>query len=144
MPKYLLVDTDVLPEVFLKVVSAKAMLADGSAKTASQAAKLAGISRSAFYKYKDSVFAQGMSSSASLLTLSATLKDQPGVLSRLIGELYGAGVNILTVNQNIPVDGVALVSVSARGDALRMEVGDLLAHLKTVAGVVEARLVAGG
>ncbi len=79
-----------------------------------------------------------------MLTLTATLRDEPGVLSRLIGELYGAGVNILTINQNIPVDGVALVSVSARGDALRMELGDLVAHLKSVQGIVDVKLIAGG
>lgn len=143
MPRYLLIDTDVLPDVFIKVVNAKALLANGSAKTASQAAQMAGLSRSAFYKYKDSVFAQTTSSAGSMLTLTATLQDEPGVLSRLIGELYEAGVNILTINQNIPVDGVALVSVSARGDALRMELGDLLAHLKSVQGIVDVRLIAG-
>lgn len=144
MMRYLLVDTNVLPDVFAKVVSAKALLANGSAKTASQAAQMAGVSRSAFYKYKDCVFAQSASQKGSMLTLTATLQDEPGVLSRLIGELYGAGVNILTINQNIPVDGVALVSVSARGDALRMELGDLLAHLKSVQGIVDVKLIAGG
>ncbi len=144
MSNYLLVDSNVLPEVFAKVVAAKALLATGKAKTSSQAAQMAGISRSAFYKYKDSVYAQGAASSNSMLTLTATLSDEPGVLSRLIGELYEAGVNILTINQNIPVDGVALVSVSVRGDALRMELGELLIHLKSVQGIVDVRLIAGG
>ncbi len=141
--KYLLVDCDVLPEVFAKVVEAKSLLAHGRAKTTSQATQMAGISRSAFYKYKDFVFAQGTNARENLITLTATLSDEPGVLSRLIGELYTAGVNILTVNQNIPVDGVALVSVSARSDKLRMEVGDLLTHLRSVEGIVEVRVVAG-
>lgn len=139
-----MVDCNVLPDVFARVVKAKALLANGSAKTTSQAAQLAGISRSAFYKYKDCVFAKGASASDSLLTLTATLSDEPGVLSRLIGELYEAGVNILTVNQNIPVDGVALVSVSARGDSLHMEVGDLLMLIREMQGVVDVRLIAGG
>ena len=51
--KYLLVDSQILPEVYLKVILAKKLLAQGKAKSASDAAKAAGISRSAFYKYKD-------------------------------------------------------------------------------------------
>ena len=142
-PKYLLVDAAVLPDVFLRVVTAKSLLAGGKAKTTSQAAQMVGISRSAFYKYKDSVFAQGASAADSMLTLTATLSDEPGVLSRFTSELYSAGANILTVNQNIPVDGVALVSVSARSDNLKMETGELLSHLKAMEGIVDVRLISG-
>lgn len=142
-PKYLLVDANVLPDVFLKVVAAKSLLACGKAKTTSQAAQMVGISRSAFYKYKDSVFTQGASAADSMLTLTATLSDEPGVLSRFTSELYSAGANILTVNQNIPVDGVALVSVSARSDNLKMETGELLQQLKRMEGIVDVRLISG-
>ncbi|MDR2931725.1 MAG: hypothetical protein LBV27_01325, partial [Oscillospiraceae bacterium] len=54
--KYFLVETTVLPEVFLKVAEAKALLAQGKAQSLSGAARMVGISRSALYKYKDSVF----------------------------------------------------------------------------------------
>ena len=50
----LLVDAGVLPEVFGKVLEAKEHLQSGRAATAAEAARMAGISRSAFYKYKDS------------------------------------------------------------------------------------------
>ena len=54
--RLLLVDSSVLPEVFLRVVEAKRMLAVGQVRSLSEAAKAAGISRSALYKYKDCVF----------------------------------------------------------------------------------------
>lgn len=54
--KYLLVNESLLPEVYSKVIAAKAYLASGEAPNATQAAKMAGISRSAYYKYKDGVF----------------------------------------------------------------------------------------
>ncbi len=54
--RFLLVDADVLPEVFVKVLQAKELLASGAVSNISAAAKQAGISRSAFYKYKDTVF----------------------------------------------------------------------------------------
>lgn len=141
--KYMLVDTAVLPDVFLKVVEAKELLAKGGAKNASQASQMAGISRSAFYKYKDCVFAYSQSGSHNMLTITASLRDEPGVLSRFTSQLYDAGCNILTVNQNIPVDGVALVSISGRGDKIEIEISELLSLLKQVDGVVDAKIVAG-
>ena len=39
---FLLVDAKVLPDVFLKVVDAKMLLAQGKAKSSSQAAQMAG------------------------------------------------------------------------------------------------------
>ena len=130
-----------LPEVFLKVVEAKMLLAQGKAKSSSQAAKLAGISRSAFYKYKDSVYLYDERMSESLVTFSLTLEDRPGVLSSTLTELYKAGANIITVNQNIPVDGVAIVSISARiGNAScsRLEILEMLGNLD---GIVEAKTI---
>ena len=103
--KFILLESSVVPDVFIKVLEAKRLLAEGEAKSATQAAKTAGISRSAFYKYKDSVFSYGKGSGGSILTVSATLKDRAGVLSGLLLEFYKAGANILTVNQNIPTGG---------------------------------------
>ena len=138
-PKYLLVDSRVLPDVFCKVVYAKRLLAKGKARSSSEAAKMADISRSAFYKYKDCVYPYESQMGDSIATFSATLEDEPGVLVALIAELYGVGANILTVNQSIPVDGVAPVTVSARTMGVVMEDDELLGLLRAVPGVVEIR-----
>ena len=47
--RFLLVDSSALPDVFLKVLQAKELLASGSVSNISTAARQAGISRSAFY-----------------------------------------------------------------------------------------------
>ena len=140
-PKYLLVDLKVLPDVFYKVVYAKKLIAQGKAKSSSEAAKLAGISRSAFYKYKDSVFLYENRSSQRIVTLSVTLEDEPGVLSSLLTELYRIGANIVTVNQNIPVDGVAPVSISCRINQDRAD-EELVEAIHALSGVVEVRTIA--
>ena len=101
--KLLLVDADALPEVFLKVIEAKQYLASGAAVNTSEAARMAGISRSAFYKYKNAVFPYKDKGASRLITVHAVLQDRPGVLMALISAFYSAGANILTVNQNIPV-----------------------------------------
>lgn len=137
--KFLLVAADALPEVFSKVMQAKLLLTRGKAKNASQAARLADISRSAFYKYKDSVFLYDERMQQNIVTFYLTLEDRPGVLSTLLSKLYGVGANVVTVNQNIPVDGVAVATVSVRTLESGCTKVEILELLESLDGVVEAR-----
>ncbi len=116
MPKseLLLVDAAILPEGYRKVVEAKQLLKNGRAKNLAEAARMTGISRSTFYKYKDRVFAYSERSERKILTIHVMLEDRPGVLSGLLSSMYEAGANILTINQNIPVSGFASVSFSVQ------------------------------
>ncbi|HIY28338.1 MAG TPA: ACT domain-containing protein, partial [Firmicutes bacterium] len=100
---YLLVEQDVLPEVFTKVIQAKQYLLDGEASSTSEAVRMAGISRSVFYKYKDAVYPYNRKLSNHMITVQAMLLDRPGVLMSLVSAVYAKGANILTINQNIPV-----------------------------------------
>ena len=135
-PQYLLVDARALPEVFLKVIEAKRLLAQGKTSSLSQAVRLAGISRSAFYKYRDCVHQYSGEDAGSITTLYCELCDEPGVLSSLIAALYKAGGNIITINQNIPVDGVAPITVS-----LRTNGSNLLPQIQSLTGIVSARIL---
>ena len=139
--KFVLLSLESLPEVFEKVLTAKKLLAQGKVKSAAEAARTAGISRSAFYKYRDAVFLYEDKEQERMVNLYLKLEDEPGILSTVISALYQERVNIITVNQNIPVDGVAPVSICARltGDGPRMS--DLLEFLEKTPGVVEARKI---
>ena len=141
-PTYLLIDSQVLPDVFLKVVRAKEMLARGKVKSAAMAARACGISRSAFYKYKDSVelFDRG---GGSMITLYFSLADEPGVLSAVLGCIYDAGANILTINQNIPANGCAVVTMTAETSTLRRSLEEVLGDAKASPGVLKCEILAG-
>lgn len=139
----LLVRTDVLPEVFEKVVKAKYLLSSKKAKSASEAARICGISRSAFYKYKDSVFYYSEPGIGSIINLSAVLEDMAGVLSSFISVLRESGVNILTINQGMPSGGVASVTVSYRSKVDGFSVEDILNNLSQIDGVVSVHQVLG-
>jgi chorismate mutase len=132
---YLLVDKNVLPQVFSKVVEAKQYLINSEAASTSEAARMAGISRSVFYKYKDAVYPYNDKVTDRIITIQVVLYDKPGVLMALISGFYSVGANILTINQNIPVNGKALVSISARVDNMVGSVADLLLLLKQISGV---------
>jgi chorismate mutase len=140
---YFLVDSKVLPSVFESVVLAKELLADGRAQNASQAAKMAGISRSAFYKYKDFVFKYS-DTDQKTLTIFARLSDKAGMLSSLTTKLYEYGANILTVNQGIPVDGAADVSITIKTDDITVSVDEILQSLKGIDGVISIKSMNGG
>lgn len=137
-----LVDSSVLPDTFNKVIYAKKLLQTGKAQSASDACQKAGLSRSAFYKYKEHVFDYD-DTAGRIVTIYAELADRAGILSKLISVLYECGANIMTVNQNIPSGGSAAVSVSFRTGQLKMSVSQTLSSLKKLDGVRLIRQVSG-
>lgn len=141
--RFYLVRGDVLPEVFLKVVGARELLNTGEARTVSQAVVRMGISRSAFYKYKDAVLPFRDMTRGRIFTFNLFLRDEMGVLSAVLAIFADVGANILTINQNIPSGGVALVTIAAKLDNATMTPDELLVRLKKGAGVVSAELLAG-
>lgn len=142
--EYLLVKTNALPEVFRSVARAKHLLSTGEASSATEAARMVGISRSAFYKYKDEVMPYVRSEAASVITVHAVLKDQPGALAQFTAVFFDVQANILTVNQNIPVQSAASVSVSARTDTMSVSLSELLERLRALPQVQSLDNISGG
>lgn len=137
----ILVDSNVLPIVFLKVLEAKKMLSKGLAKNSSDACKMVDISRSAFYKYKDKIFLYEDKEAQKTIALYFRLSDEPGVLSAILSELYKHSANILTVNQNIPIDGVADVTITIRIDKQYTDMKNLKLDFAKINGVVEFKRI---
>ncbi len=133
--RFFLVEASVLPEVFLKVLKAKELLASGEAKNISSATRQADISRSAFYKYKDCIF--DAENSREVLTVMATLRDQTGALQALLAGISAAGASIVTINQSTPENGAAQVAVSIRTGTMQMTVDEMMAQLSRQPTVVE-------
>ncbi len=141
--KYYLVEGDMLPEIFLKVEDAKALLQTGAADTVADAVAQVGISRSAFYKYKDAISPFQDMKRGNILTFHVLLRDKPGVLSAVLACFAECGANILTINQSIPVNGVANVTVSAETSGMYTDMEMLLRSLRDAAGVLKAEVMAG-
>ena len=141
--KYYLVAADALPEVFVKVVEANRMLRSGEAATALEAARAVGISRSAFYKYRDAVKPFADPGTGHIVTFYALLKNRSGVLSNLLSIFAASGANILTINQSIPVNGCAAVTVSADTSAMEDSLEALLSGAAALDGVVRFEILAG-
>jgi len=142
-PKFYLVQADMLPEIFLKVVHARELLTTGAVKTVSDAVAQVGISRSAFYKYKDSVMPFRDMTQGRIFTFNTFLLDKQGVLSSVLAVFASVGANILTINQSIPSDGVAFVTISAKLDNADITPDELIVRMRNAEGVVSAELLAG-
>jgi chorismate mutase len=141
--KYYLVKADVLPEVFMKVTEVKELLETGEARTVAEAVEKIGISRSAFYKYKDSVAPFHDLKKGSIVTFNALLRDRMGVLSSLIAIFADTGANILTINQSIPTNGVAIVTISATTESMSVGTDELIAAAESLQGVIKFEILAG-
>lgn len=141
--KYFIVSADALPEVFVKVAEAKRMLQVGEASTVGQAAAMVGISRSAFYKYKDAVQPFQNMKAGHIITLYALLRDNPGVLSNYLTIFADSGANILTINQTIPTNGCAGVTVSAETSDMTEPMDEMISHLAAAEGVLRFEIMAG-
>lgn len=141
--KYYLVSAEALPEVFIKVVEAKRMLQVGEADTVGEAARLVGISRSAFYKYKDAVQPFQNMRAGHIITFYALLKDIPGVLSNYLSIFANSGANILTINQTIPTNGCAGVTISAETSDMVEGLEELMARASSAEGVLKFEIMAG-
>lgn len=141
--RYYIVEESALPEVFMKVVEAKRLLVTGEAGTVNEATRMTGISRSAFYKYRDSVMPFQNMMTGRILTFQLRLHDVPGVLSGLLKTFAQFEANILTINQTIPSGGCALVTISAETMHMTVSPDELLRVLGHTQGVIKAEVLAG-
>jgi chorismate mutase len=140
--KYLIVDKAILPDYFEKVIEARTLLRDGKFQNVSEAVKEVGISRSTYYKYKDFIFSPSDSNIGRKALISIMLEDKKGALSEILNFFYSLECNIITINQNIPINEVASIIISMDISDTKIPIEEILTSLKNISYVVSARLVA--
>ena len=140
--KYLLVDKQILPSYYEKVIEARSLLSSGKVKDVSEAVKAVGISRSTYYKYKDYLFSTNSDIDARKAIISFTLAHKPGILSEVLGALSTNGANILTITQNLPVNSKAHVVLTLDVSELKQDLSPLLKEINSINGVSGTKLIA--
>ncbi len=142
-PKYYIVEASALPEVFIKVAEAKRLLSIGEATTVNDATKMTGISRSAFYKYRDAILPFQNMITGRVITFQLLLHDEPGTLSLLLEVFKQHHANILTINSIVPTNGCAVVTISADATDVDIPLEDFLNLLNATNSVIKAEVLAG-
>ena len=132
-----------MPEIIRKVAEAKRLLETGGEDHGERRGPGGGHQPGAFYKYKDAVHPFQDMLHGRIVTLQTVLRDEPGVLSGVLNVFAGTGINILTINQNIPVNGCAVVTITAETSALRRSLEELLAAAGGSPGVLRCKILAG-
>lgn len=138
---YLIIDKQVLPDVYEKVLYAKKMLQDGSAKEVTEAAKLAGISRSVYYKYKDHVFDFSKNSIGRKISFNIIIKNERGVLSQITNYIAENGGDILTINQGFPLNGCASMNITIDFSKVTQDIKSLTNGLLNIKNVKKVEFI---
>lgn len=139
--KYLVIDKDILPDVFEKVVEAKELLSSGVVTEITEAVKRVGISRSTFYKYRSHVFTLDEKSTGKRVTLSFLLNHTHGILSNVIQTISTNGGNVLTINQDIPINDLANVSITFEMNHLKVSLEEVVKEIRSIKGVQKLVIV---
>lgn len=140
--EYFIVDKRVLPDVFIKVAEAKKLLESGGAETVFEAVNAVGLSRSAFYKYRNFVFELSENKRGKTITISFNLDDTPGLLSNALNIIAEKGANVLTINQTIPINKTANVTITMETSTIKGNITPLMDCLGKIEGVKALKIIA--
>lgn len=139
---FLIVDKSALPEVYEKVVDAKRLLKEGKVKDVTEAARTVNISRSVYYKYKDTVFELVETDIGQKVTLNLMINDNKGVLSGILNYISEEGGSIITINQGIPMNKKANVSLTINISSINGDITTLMNGLSKLKDVEKVEFVA--
>lgn len=142
--KFYLVREDVLPEAMKKTLDAKELIERKKADSVWDAVKQVDLSRSAFYKYRDTVFPFHTVVKERIITLFFHLEDRSGTLSELLRVVAEAGANVLTIHQTIPLQGRANVTLSLNVTGMKAGLDELLQRLKQLEFVDTVEVLGSG
>ena len=139
--EFYIVRARAVPEVLRGVARANQLLASGKVRTVNEAAELAGISRSSYYKFKDDIEEFHDSISGMNITLFCEINDETGILASLLGIISGCNANILTIHQSIPINGVADLSISLQIRDNTEDISQMIRKIEALGGVRKIRIM---
>lgn len=139
--EYYIVDKRILPNSIQSVIKVNDLV-QHTHISKYEAIRKVGISRSTYYKYKDYIKPFFEGGKEKVFNIHMQLIDKQGVLSKILNIIAGEEMNILTIIQNIAVDGVAssTISIQTTEDTLR-KIEGMLEKISEVEEVKEIRII---
>lgn len=139
--KFYIVREEILSDSLKKTLKAKELIETGKVKTVNEAVKTVGMSRSAFYKYRDYIFPFSKFSKGKIITLSLLLEHNPGILSSILDIIALLKGNVITINQSMPSMGIAGVSISVDTQYMEVNIEGLIEKIDKLHGVKKVEIL---
>ena len=139
--KSYLVQEDILPEAIKKTIKVKEILKLGEVRTINEAVEMMDLSRSAYYKYKDYVFPFYEIAQGKIVSITISMSNESGMLSSILRAIAEANGSILTINQDIPLQGIANVSIAFETKDMRGSLEDLLNGIRSMRGIIRVEIL---
>ena len=139
--KFYLVHEDILPEAIKKTIKVKEILKLGEVRTINEAVEMMDLSRSAYYKYKDYVFPFYEIAQGKIVSITISMSNESGMLSSILRAIAEANVSTLTINQDIPLQGLANVSIAFETKDMRGSLEDLLNGIRSMRGIIRVEIL---
>lgn len=142
--QFYLVDFQILSEAIKKTIQTKELLKEGEAETINEAVKKTGISRSAYYKYKDHVVPALDMQDDAIVSLAITTVDDIAVCSRILRKIAKGKNRVVTLNRGLPVRKQTLISLSFETAETRGDIKKLITNIENMKGVKDVRQIGAG
>lgn len=139
--KFYLVQEDILPEAIKKTIKVKEILKLGEAKTINEAVERMDLSRSAYYKYKDYVFPFYEIAQGKIVSITVSMSNNPGMLSSILRAIAESNGSILTINQDIPLQGIANVTIAFETKDLSTTLEECLDNIRSIRGILKVEIL---
>ena len=140
--KFYLIREDVLPESVIKTLKVKDALKNNSNLSIYDAVKQFNLSRSAFYKYRETIFpVDEKILDQREFTLILYVNDIVGMLAQVLNAISQLQLSVLTIHQSIPIEDKATITLSLNARNSNLSIDEVIESLREINHVTKVDLI---
>ena len=140
--KFYLIREDVLPESVIKTLKVKDALKNNSNLSIYDAVKQFNLSRSAFYKYRETIFpVDEKILDQREFTLMLYVNDIVGMLAQVLNAISQLKLSVLTIHQSVPIEDKATITLSLNARNSNLSIDEVIESLREINHVTKVDLI---
>ena len=140
--KFYLIREDVLPESVVKTLKIKDALKNNPELSIYEAVKLFDLSRSAFYKYRETIFpVDEKMLDHREFTLILYVNDIVGMLAQVLNTVSKLQLSVLTIHQSVPMEEKATITLSLSAKDITISIDEIIKALRNIEHVSKVELI---
>ncbi|MDR4210966.1 ACT domain-containing protein, partial [Bacillus thuringiensis] len=133
---------DVLPESVIKTLKVKDALKNNSNLSIYDAVKQFNLSRSAFYKYRETIFpVDEKILDQREFTLILYVNDIVGMLAQVLNAISQLQLSVLTIHQSVPIEDKATITLSLNARNSNLSIDEVIESLREINHVTKVDLI---